>query len=847
MKTIPFSGIVLDTSNPQDGQLTAMVNLRHTSTGSISPTGVNKKIYTISNHRELIYIHKGNGYENWITFDGSTIYYEAYRYGNDKVVRPMYYNDGASPEAKIGVPIYQIDGLNDITSVGNTLVVLTDGGIFYFLCYLYGSSGTYVYKNISINEDDITVKINQKERSVYRKNNISFPYDVVAGYVACSGETPKGEIYEPIDKLKSDGLIQNVSLFRWAVRMYDGTHILHSAPILLMVRMPIAIHGFMNSNYGSRSVSADYAYYKIKIDITIPKTLKESDIYKGIDIFMAEIPYYDDTDTYKNDLQAIKVGGNYSFGGDPFYTNDEKLRERILETANFYRIAQYDFDSDKFNNNTLSDIPDLSDILKNLVYQPTLTDDTYSHNKIIAEKIFNYNSKLHISGTSQKLYDGYPVEMFISYAGSTVDVIKYISKTYIKTESGTSIVVRDQDIPNGDNLLLLSPYISYPDSRAYNMEITIIYRVKESGALTNYRFSASFDLTPHDFLNLAYYLPTGEINPITISGAVITEIPEAPQSSNNIETTPNKLKVSATDNPFIFPVEQTYTIGNGKIIGMAAATPALSQGQYGQFPLYVFTDEGIYMMQVGTGEVIYSNVFPVSRDICSNARSIISLDNAVAFTSDRKLFVLSGYSAKSISDSLEADYIPNPAHVYMEGIENVLTEPLLAYNYPFGELIIKNTEANTAFIYDLQRKIWRQRKMKAYYFIPSYPVCYAVSDEDEVYDLSQESNQLQNVTICTAPITLGTPGFKKIERSILRMLAGGHFSISIYVSNDNKTFYKIISMNINSDTLLSDILLPRIPSSWRNFYLFIEGDMLSDSTITRLDIQEKNTFNTKLR
>lgn len=851
MKTIPFSGIVLDTSNPQDGQLTAMVNLRHTSTGSISPTGVNKKIYTISNHRELIYIHKGNGYENWITFDGSTIYYEAYRYGNDKVVRPMYYNDGASSEAKIGVPIYQIDGLNDITSVGNTLVVSTDGGIFYFLCYLYGSSGTYVYKNISINEDDITVKINQTDTGHFESVNISFPYDVIevgGKFIGSKGETPDGAIYEKMDNLRSKGEIQNVSLIRWAIRMYDGTYTLHSAPILFIRRTPILISGTMNSEYKNRSVQALFGYYRIKVDIAIPKSLKESDIYKGIDVFMAEIPYYDDTDTYKNNFPVLGNGNPYSFGGDPFYTNDEKLRERILETANFYRIAQYDFDSDKFNNNTLSDIPDLSDILKNLVYQPTLTDDTYSHNKLIAEKIFNYNSKLHISGTSQKLYDGYPVEMFISYAGSTVDVIKYISKTYIKTESGTSIVVRDQDIPNGDNLLLLSPYISYPDSRAYNMEITIIYRVREeSGALTNYRFSASFDLTPHDFLNLAYYLPTGEINPITISGAVITEIPEAPQSSNNIETTPNKLKVSATDNPFIFPVEQTYTIGNGKIIGMAAATPALSQGQYGQFPLYVFTDEGIYMMQVGTGEVIYSNVFPVSRDICSNARSIISLDNAVAFTSDRKLFVLSGYSAKSISDSLEADYIPNPAHVYMEWIENVLTEPLLAYNYPFGELIIKNTEANTAFIYDLQRKIWRQRKMKASYFIPSYPVCYAVSDEDEVYDLSQESNQLQNVTICTAPITLGTPGFKKIERSILRMLAGGHFSISIYVSNDNKTFYKIISMNINSDTLLSDILLPRIPSSWRNFYLFIEGDMLSDSTITRLDIQEKNTFNTKLR
>lgn len=845
MKTIPFSGIVLDTSNPQDGQLTAMVNLRHTSTGSISPTGVNKKIYTISNHRELIYIHKGNGYENWITFDGRTIYHEAFRYSNGKII-PIYYNDGTSSEVKIGVPIYQIDSLNDITSVGNTLVVSTDDGIFYFLCYMYGSSGTYVYKDISINEDDITVKINQTDDGHYGSVNISFPYDVIevgGKFIVPKGETPDGAIYEEMDNCRARGEIQNASLVRWAVRMYDGTHILHSAPILLIRRSPILISGRMNSEYKNRSVQAIFGYYRIKVDIAIPKSLKESDIYKGIDVFMAEIPYYDDTDTYKNNFPVLGNGNPYTFGGDPFYTNDEKLRERILETANFYRIAQYDFNSDKFNGNTLSDIPDLSDILKNLVHQPTLTDDTYSHNKLIAEKIFNYNSKLHISGTSQKLYDGYPVEMFISYAGSTVNVIRYISETYIKTEAGTSIVVRDQDLSDGENLLLLSPYITYPDSRAYKMGITIIYESEG----TRYLYSAKFDLKPHDFLNLSYYLPTGEINPITISGTVITEIPETPQSSNNIEPTPNKLKVSDTDNPFIFPVEQTYTVGNGKIIGLAAATPALSQGQYGQFPLYVFTDEGIYMLQVGAGEVIYTNCFPVSRDICDNPDSIISLDNAVAFTSDRKLFVLSGYSAKSISDSLEADYIPNPAKIYMEGIENVLIEPLLAYNYPFGELIIKHKESHIAFVYDLQRKIWRQREINANYFIPSYPVCYAISDNEEVYDLSQESNQLQNVTICTAPITLGIPGFKKIERSILRMFAGGHFSISIYASNDNKIFYKVISVNINSDTLLSDVPLPRIPSSWRNFYLFIEGDMLPDSTITRLDIQEKNTFNTKLR
>ena len=42
---------------------------------------------------------------------------------------------------------------------------------------------------------------------------------------------------------------------------------------------------------------------------------------------------------------------------------------------------------------------------------------------------------------------------------------------------------------------------------------------------------------------------------------------------------------------------------------MATATTALSTGQFGQFPLYVFTGEGVFALSVGTGDIAYANSF----------------------------------------------------------------------------------------------------------------------------------------------------------------------------------------------------------------------------------------------
>ena len=68
---------------------------------------------------------------------------------------------------------------------------------------------------------------------------------------------------------------------------------------------------------------------------------------------------------------------------------------------------------------------------------------------------------------------------------------------------------------------------------------------------------------------------------------------------------PNKMKVSELNNPFVFQDVNSHTVGQGKIIGMMSNAMRVSEGQFGQFPLYVFTSESIYALNVGQ-DVLYT-------------------------------------------------------------------------------------------------------------------------------------------------------------------------------------------------------------------------------------------------
>lgn len=114
----------------------------------------------------------------------------------------------------------------------------------------------------------------------------------------------------------------------------------------------------------------------------------------------------------------------------------------------------------------------------------------------------------------------------------------------------------------------------------------------------------------------------------------------------------NKIYTSESDNAFYFPLNGINTVGIGTILGIASTTRALSQGQFGQFPLMAFSTDGIWAMEVSS-QGTYSSIHPISREVCSNPKSITQLDQSVLFATNRSLSRIAESQVASMSDVLD--------------------------------------------------------------------------------------------------------------------------------------------------------------------------------------------------
>ena len=104
--------------------------------------------------------------------------------------------------------------------------------------------------------------------------------------------------------------------------------------------------------------------------------------------------------------------------------------------------------------------------------------------------------------------------------------------------------------------------------------------------------------------------------------------------------------------PFIFNAEGYNKIGTGDVVGMAAQTQALSQGQFGEYPLIAFTTEGIWSMSLDrTG--LFVAVHPMSREVAwKDNPAITPVDGAIFFVSKKGLMLVEGSKVTCVSERL---------------------------------------------------------------------------------------------------------------------------------------------------------------------------------------------------
>ncbi|MGO5494740.1 hypothetical protein [Parabacteroides merdae] len=674
----------------KDGMCSELINARPKN-GSIEPVGRPILERQFAEGKSPVFVHKNGTYEHLISYANDIVLFDSDKVDGQWVVK--------------NTAFAQIPGVKQIQSVGNILVMATGESIHYAIFI----GGEYTYLGDQIPEPSIRFSC-IKEEAAY-SDDISCNLEPAVriqdvGSLATLNEAGekiitnsfKASYYKLLQEDVYDaGHVIYPVLVRYAVRLFDESYVMHSSPLLVgepnFIRMAVS-----KTKFDFDSLSVEGFTYKL---IANPRTIGVKydlsglsgwkDVASSVDIFVSRPFVINDLDST---IKTVTVLDKNNMMVDLPFKSESELLEEIGEISNFYLVKSIPIGD---ISNGFENIFAEGKAFKNLEQQEVATDDDFTRSRITGN-LYTYNGKLHVGNIREKLAKPYPLGMF---AVSDINEFTVNTEVHVKTESGMKIVHGASTAYGA----MVSPYLSYPDSRAVKM---IIY---------NDKYYDEIPLKPHPFLNIAYSLKGLYPHSITDKYGTYTPLPE-----DSVSVAPNKLKVSNVSNPFYFPAKQTYTVSSRNIVAMATATTALSTGQFGQFPLYVFTGEGVFALSVGTGDIAYANSFSVTRDVCNNPDSIVSTDDAIVFSTDSGLKVLSGSTVRDISSDMEG-YLPtavdsSPIIKKIAGVGGFsdklsstefiyyLEEAKVGYNYEDKEVIVANRNYPYSYVFNMQSGSW---------------------------------------------------------------------------------------------------------------------------------------------
>ena len=842
----------------------------------------------VTNGRPILYIHKGADYRTYVMFNEKSKYYEGEK---DEIIFAKSKEDGTIESGpwqafEIDVEIY------DVNSVGNTVVVTTSGGLYYFV---YKSKTYKFLKDFpeltyqftfekpsysgSFRPDEYDRTLMNVNNCVDHTANQTMYYDTNGAFIKQGGtepsgmfqtgqfhsfwiksdgtngtkyynefqETVQGHVMQAINWVKSKNMFAFPFFIRCAFKLYDGSYTKITAPIICYptVNRNCRFSGatFENKYYtdlnqmtgtGDIFYFIEYSELKFKFG-SISEDWK--DIIKEIVVFATEqvVPFeiskgwrfLSPNDTHR------KPFANYGFSSykedvfnydrpskiiphseiQPTYKTDQDIIEELKGKTQFYKLFSVGINTKGLGeagnwfysvNGTHYGQPTFiaDGVVSNLSTQSQLkVDDYYSRAKLTSKKIYTYNNRLHLYGVERYPFAGFKKLVGREGLASDNNYIMYthIVSNLVDTWTMSAIAISDS---------FLRGWFYYPDPNAKEI---ILYG---SGKYL------SIPLTEHPFLNGAYSftnLPSKD-GDATFETITEEELLEKTKNLNVPEVLNSQIFTSVVNNPFVFEASGDNTIGTGKIIGIVANTEAVSQGQFGQYPLLVFTDEGIYAMSV-TSEGLYGSVHPISREVCNNPDSITPTDRLVYFTSDKGLMAISGGTAKCVSTSMSGKIPKNFKKLLTESFLDFLKNCIIAYDYRDSLLRIykkskgwfKNESGEQDF--DENEKIYYIYNMVDGTFgmsVVDAPIDKIANDypDNVVQDIAMsiftltgkpdinEDTESYSGSFTTRPLKLGGSMTLKSLRAVKHLFDSdeGTIGLEIYGSNDCKLWCKLPSI-----------------------------------------------------
>ena len=534
-------------------------------------------------------------------------------------------------------------------------------------------------------------------------------------------------------------------------------------------------------------------------------------IYPSIDV--AKIRAIEETSL----LLPIDVYNDTHLASQPFYLiAEKKFKECDTSQQGLYSLSMrlYAEDAER--------------ILTNAVYTPLI------HNSLIGAGNFDYNNRLHIFNTEQRLPDypsinaikdegfSFTAQMGVHVRNSDIDAVKW----------GAAV--------NGLNAKNeFKKILSFPDCRAEEFLIHVASADPYTIALSAKESIGN---------NMAYYTATPnneekypDILFLKSAGYSSDLVP----SEDDVIHEPNRLQVSSANNPFSLPFENSYAIGSAsnRIIALQSAAIEMSDAKFGEFPLLAFTDEGIFALQAGS-ETLYASIIPINYDKIINPNTL-AINGGIIYITERGVHLLAARGDKLTSEA--STLISSPIHG-SDGRPplDFLRDCQIMWPKEHNEVIFHNPDngGEIAYVFNLDAGYWSTRTLKGTKINTDEMI-----DGNTIYDLAAEDvTQNLDCNIATRPIKLGNVEFKRLETIIPRVQDDKKEPYRMRITGSVDKVNTVILRDGTSSATSGPLVFRRTPFSAKYFNVMVTRPaQIGTFAITHIDFEWYSRFGHRMR
>ena len=805
--------------------------------------------------------------------------------------------------------------VNSVTAIGNIICFVGDKNILYAFwnkdSYSIFNKNAFNYTfsvtNTSGVEVDAIAQLGDDFQGCFWTTSFgSQDY----GNLIFEGTKPNGTktIWNAIDSMINKAMSENGNTyFKYlvfgvvALRLYDGTYSNISNLFVLCPKNNINNIFYYNAD---KETIKNTEYYKFvrasgyihrhQINVQLDLTGIE-DFVQGVDVFL----------TKGTDFLLLDKGYDTT---STETVNNLKKRKGTITFERLKKSALYrEFDNLTFYHSiyiTKEDLGKNIDLLNVQGTEESLSLADMGRTSIGSSCAIAYNNRLHLANIQNYINDifspnpiykfelnssgtSFPVEKINTILGNYMDVPLTDEGWYDlgKQSSDTAEVIAIID-----NKYYYKATVQYPLNPIFVVPFqdakSVKLYIKHKGKLMDEIGFRNINLHQSETFGMSYYIFNAENGifsfmqkyELSNNGGVLTRrqgdtftstsskfYDEASQKCDSdgakIEQLASLIKVSEAENPLVFPAKNSVQVGSSVISALAANTRPISEGQFGEAPLYAFTDEGVWVLMLGE-EGTYVARQPANREICSNPNGILQIDDAVLYPTNRGIMMQQGRNSICITDQLDGYPFNFMEMKYAKQIiatnetesgeinyirfKDYLKSADMIYDYYDNRIIVFNPNQAYAYVYSLKSKMWGTMKNVFNKRVNIYPESYATNKEGKILNVYVEEPYSNTpYFLCSRPLTISD---KEVYKTIFTCIARGYFrkgtngkcAIVLYGSNNLFDWYLI-------KTSINEYLRGIAGSPYKYFRVALIGNLATNESISGLSAEFQERLQNKLR